>query len=70
MALEAESLRPGGETVITRLSDVLVVQALRAWLESDVYRPPAPPARRASGSSTWGLRCEATVRSGPAGGAA
>jgi hypothetical protein len=22
------------------------------------------------GSSTWGLRCEATVRSGPAGGAA
>ena len=35
MALEAEGLRPGGETVITRLSDVLVVQALRAWLESD-----------------------------------
>src|SRR5688500_11820176 len=35
MALEAESLRPGGETVITRLSDVLVVQALRAWLVSD-----------------------------------
>ena len=34
MALEAEGLRPGGETVITRLSDVLV-QALRAWLESD-----------------------------------
>ena len=27
--------RPGGETMITRLSDVLVVQALRAWLESD-----------------------------------
>jgi len=35
MALEAGGLRPGGETVITRLSDVLVVQALRAWLESD-----------------------------------
>ncbi len=35
MALEADGLRPGGETVITRLSDVLVVQALRAWLESD-----------------------------------
>jgi AraC-like DNA-binding protein len=35
MALEAEGLRPGGETMITRLSDVLVVQALRAWLESD-----------------------------------
>lgn len=35
MALEADSLRPGGETVITRLSDVLVVQALRAWLDGD-----------------------------------
>ena len=35
MALEAQGLRPGGETVITRLSDVLVVQALRALLESD-----------------------------------
>ena len=35
MALEADALRPGGETVITRLSDVLVVQALRAWLETD-----------------------------------
>ncbi len=35
MAIEAEGLRPGGETMITRLSDVLVVQALRAWLESD-----------------------------------
>ncbi|BCL15041.1 AraC family transcriptional regulator [Micromonospora sagamiensis] len=35
MELEADGLRPGGETVITRLSDVLVVQALRAWLESD-----------------------------------
>ena len=35
MAIEAESLRPGGETVITRLADVLVVQALRAWLERD-----------------------------------
>lgn len=37
---EARSLRPGGETVITRLADVLVVQALRAWLES------APEARK------------------------
>ena len=35
MAIEAEGLRPGGETMITRLSDVLVVQALRAWLEGD-----------------------------------
>ena len=39
MAAEAGALRPGGETVITRLADVLVVQAIRAWLET------APAAR-------------------------
>lgn len=32
---EAAELRPGGESVITRLADLLVVQAIRAWLESD-----------------------------------
>ncbi len=32
---EAEELRPGGEAVITRLSDVLVIQAVRSWLETD-----------------------------------
>jgi AraC-like DNA-binding protein len=31
---EARDMRPGGETVITRLADVLVVQAIRSWLES------------------------------------
>lgn len=31
---EAAALRPGGETVITRLADILVIQALRAWLDS------------------------------------
>ncbi len=35
MANEAESMRPGGETVITRLSDILVVQAIRAWIETE-----------------------------------
>jgi AraC-like DNA-binding protein len=35
MALEARRLRPGGEAVITRLADVIVVQAIRAWIESD-----------------------------------
>lgn len=35
MAREAEALRPGGETVITRLADVLVIQAIRTWLDSD-----------------------------------
>lgn len=35
MASEASDLRPGGETVITRLADILVVQAIRAWMEED-----------------------------------
>ncbi|MEM6995551.1 MAG: AraC family transcriptional regulator, partial [Myxococcota bacterium] len=33
-AREASALRPGGETVITRLAELLVIQAVRAWLES------------------------------------
>ena len=32
MAAEARELRPGGEAVITRLADILVVQAIRFWL--------------------------------------
>lgn len=32
---EAQAMRPGGETVITRLADVLVIQAIRAWLARD-----------------------------------
>lgn len=32
IASEAAALRPGGETVITRLADVVVIQAIRAWL--------------------------------------
>jgi AraC-like DNA-binding protein len=35
MAVEAGELRPGGEAVITRLADILVVQAIRSWLETD-----------------------------------
>ena len=35
MAAEAGELRPGGEAVITRLGDILVIQAIRAWMESD-----------------------------------
>ena len=35
MAAEAKELRPGGETVITRLADILVIQAIRAWMGSD-----------------------------------
>jgi AraC-like DNA-binding protein len=35
MAAEAREPRPGGETVITRLADVLVILAIRAWIEQD-----------------------------------
>jgi AraC-like DNA-binding protein len=35
MAAEAEELRLGGETVITRLADILVIQAIRSWIEQD-----------------------------------
>jgi AraC-like DNA-binding protein len=36
---EARELRMGGETVITRLADILVIQAIRSWIAS------APAAR-------------------------
>jgi AraC-like DNA-binding protein len=35
MAAEARELRPGGEAVITRLGDILVIQAIRHWIETD-----------------------------------
>lgn len=35
IAREAEDLRPGGETVITRLADILVIQMVRRWIEED-----------------------------------
>ncbi|MEJ3658840.1 AraC family transcriptional regulator [Actinomycetes bacterium KLBMP 9759] len=35
LAAEVAQLRPGGEAVITRLSDIVVIQAIRAWIESD-----------------------------------
>lgn len=34
IAKEAAESRPGGETVITRLADILVIQALRVWLDT------------------------------------
>lgn len=33
MEIEAQELRLGGETVITRLSDALVIHAIRSWIE-------------------------------------
>ena len=35
MADEAREPRAGGETVITRLADILVIQAIRAWIARD-----------------------------------
>jgi AraC-like DNA-binding protein len=40
VAAEAAQPRPGGEAVLTRLSDVVVIQAVRSWIEND------PAARR------------------------
>lgn len=34
IAQEAQQRQPGSETVITRLADILVIQAIRTWLES------------------------------------
>jgi AraC-like DNA-binding protein len=35
IAREAEQQRPGGETVITRLADILAIQMIRHWIESE-----------------------------------
>lgn len=35
IAAETREPRPGGEAVITRLGDILVVQAIRSWIETD-----------------------------------
>jgi AraC-like DNA-binding protein len=40
IAREARELRPGGETVITRLADVVVIEAIRRWINT------APEANR------------------------
>jgi cupin len=47
MAAEARAFRPGGEAVITRLADVLVIQAIRAWIGAASPRsPPSSTPRR------------------------
>ena len=35
---EAKALRPGGETVITRLADILVIEMIRDWMDSEPER--------------------------------
>lgn len=34
IAREARELRPGSETVITHLADILIIQAIRTWIDS------------------------------------
>lgn len=34
IAHEARELRAGGETVITRLADILIIQAIRSWIDA------------------------------------
>jgi len=34
IAREAREARPGGETVITHLADILIIQAIRSWIDS------------------------------------
>jgi len=40
IAREARELRPGGETVITHLADIIIIQAIRSWIDT------APEANR------------------------
>ena len=35
MAAEARALQPGGEAVMTRLADIVVIQAIRSWIAHD-----------------------------------
>lgn len=35
MAAEAGAMRPGGEALVTRLADILVVQTIRSWIDND-----------------------------------
>jgi AraC-like DNA-binding protein len=35
LAAEAHALQPGGEIVITRLANILVIQAIRGWIATD-----------------------------------
>ena len=34
VADEASTMRPGGEAVLTRLADIVVIQAIRSWIEN------------------------------------
>jgi AraC-like DNA-binding protein/mannose-6-phosphate isomerase-like protein (cupin superfamily) len=66
IAAEAQHQRAGGETVITRLADILVIQAIRAWIARDndaqrgraiaaIHRDPAHAWTVASLASAVGM---------------
>jgi AraC-like DNA-binding protein len=40
LAAETKELRPGGEAVITRLADIIVIQAIRSWIATDSAARP------------------------------
>lgn len=62
MVDELQRWRPGGEAVTTRLADVLVVQAIRAWLESD---PDAETGWLAALRDPWVGRSVASIHRDP-----
>lgn len=35
MASESRAMQPGGETIITRLADILIIQTIRSWMADD-----------------------------------
>ena len=37
MASETQAAKPGGEAIVTRLCDVLVIQAIRWWIDNDPH---------------------------------
>ncbi|MET1038480.1 MAG: AraC family transcriptional regulator [Aeromicrobium sp.] len=59
---ELDRWRPGGEAVTTRLADVLVVQAIRAWLESE---PDAEDGWIAALRDPWVGRSVASIHRDP-----
>jgi AraC-like DNA-binding protein len=62
MTDELDRWRPGGEAVTTRLADVLVVQAIRTWLESE---PDAEEGWIAALRDPWIGRSVASVHREP-----
>jgi AraC-like DNA-binding protein len=35
LAIESRDLRPGGESIITRMADIMVIQTIRSWIEQN-----------------------------------